>query len=123
MGVKAASCWRRWVCAGVLLSTLHSVQAGVLVSDMLELARHDKRAVQCGVNQRLWEASERGSSQEIARTLLEGAEVDSMGPGLWTALHFAARHLPATCCVSHATRENPRRTPLLSWCLSTLELS
>lgn len=49
------------------------------------------RASQHGVNRRLWEASERGSSKEIDRSLLDGAEVDSKGPGLWTALHFAAR--------------------------------
>lgn len=119
MGVKVASSLRRWpriwVCAGVLFSTLHSAQAGVAVSEMLLLGSWREkngggivtaaRASQHGVNRRLWEASERGSSKEIDRSLLDGAEVDSKGPGLWTALHFAARHFPPTCSVSQTARE------------------
>jgi hypothetical protein len=102
---------RTWLCIWALLSLISTARSGILVSAMLDIERCEPREEQRQLNRRLWEASERGSLDGIAESLSDGAEVNSRGPGLWSALHLAARCLPGQSpppwlCVYCPTRQN-----------------
>ncbi len=76
----------------IVTHTLRLRGGGICLSDWMLHPALDLNESQRELNKRLWEAAERGDMQGINRTLQAGAEVNAPGPGLWTALHFAARY-------------------------------
>ncbi len=67
---------------------------GVSINQWLMLSRvgNDSDQQRVEANQNLQEAAERGYCDGIALALEAGAEVNGRGPGLWSALHLAARY-------------------------------
>mmetsp|Transcript_7524 Transcript_7524/g.11881 ORF Transcript_7524/g.11881 Transcript_7524/m.11881 type:complete len:261 (+) Transcript_7524:193-975(+) len=59
---------------------------------MIGSINKDANVSRSDMNQKLHESAELGSCEGIIRALELGAQVNSQGPGLWTALHLAARY-------------------------------
>ena len=76
----------------VVTHTLRLRGAGICLSEWMLHPALDLNESQRELNKRLWESAEHGDMLGINRTLQAGAEVNAPGPGLWTALHFAARY-------------------------------
>jgi hypothetical protein len=95
MSAVVVSCRGCQLVSDVKLFHSHTLRlrgGGISLSAWMLHPTLDLNETQRTLNKLLWESAERGDVQGINWTLHAGAEINAPGPGLWTALHFAARY-------------------------------